>query len=152
MLGFHSLSEFPISTIGTGIISITTSGDTHDGADHHHKFHLPIYIGSGHRKQPLGNLIRIYNEAKKLEGTESLLSAVEPFLEISKSEEPEKAAETDVSMNSLPTQNQREIESLLNNQIAIDRLLNEIDLFNERLKRQKMLEDDLLLITISACI
>lgn len=119
--------------------------DTHDGADGGPKFHLPIYVGDGHRKQTLGNLIKIYEEAKQLENTQELLSIVEPYIE----EGPEIN-----SLPQLPDFNKINIENLLKNQVAIDRLLDEMARVDARIKAEykRINEDDLLLMLISACV
>lgn len=120
--------------------------DTHDGADGGPKFHLPIYVGDGHRKQPIGNLIKIYDEAKQLDNTQDLLSIIEPYIE--------ELVVTPQRPTSLPDFNEIDIENLLKNQTAIERLLDEMAKIDARIKAEnkRINEDDLLLILISACV
>lgn len=129
--------------------------DTHDGADGlPRKFHLPIYIGSGERKQEISNIIRIYDKAKELDNTEKLLSIVEPFVLPENDDELEKRAKAERVVDKLPDLDRINMEYLVKNQMAIDMLLEEMARIDLRIKRQRLIEneEDILLMLISACV
>lgn len=147
-------TAFQSDAFQNNAFQIDSSVDTHDGVDSIRKFHLPIYVGEGHLKQPISNILRIYDRAKELDNTQKLLSIVEPFIEVQTLEELEKRSQAQRIVDKLPDINRININNLARNQMAIDMLLAEISIINQRLNDKKELRerDDMLLILISACI
>lgn len=148
-------SAFQVNAFQNNAFQIDISGaDTHDGADSPRKFHLPIYIGEGHRQQPISNIIRIYDKAKTAGSTDKLLSIVEPFVIPENEEEAAKRSKAQRIVSDLPNIDRVNLEYLAKNQAAIEQLLNEMERIDTILKQLELIkrQDDMLLILISACV
>lgn len=123
-------------------IDVTT--DTHDGVDGFKKSYLPIYVGRGHKKQKLGNVLRVYSDARREKPeAKRLLSLVDSYIEPINEAEQEKRNNAKFIVDDLPDLERINIAALVQNQMALDILLSEIGRIENQIKDRNA-DDDLL--------
>jgi len=117
--------------------------DTHDGG-----YKKP----RGYRKQVLGNLIRIYEEAREaLPKDKKLISVVDAYIEAKTPEQVDRRLSAQYIVDELPDIAKVDLDSLFENELSALRFERAIQEIEQRLALAKLKnEDDMLLIMLAA--
>lgn len=122
--------------------SVLRTGDTHDGFVKKHNT-IPVYI-KGDKKQPLGNLIHIYDKIKETEkvDVEEILEIIEPFID--EQQEYKYLPDFDkINLQALALQEEQSQRFA----VELERLMLKL----EQIKQANE-DDELLLMAIFACV
>lgn len=121
----------------------TVTVDTHDGG-----YRKP----RGYRKQVLGNLIRIYEEAKEiLPKDRQLISVVDAYIEAETPEQVDRRLSAQYISDELQDIAKIDFDSLFENELSALRFERAIQEIEQRLALSKLKnEDDMLLIMLAA--
>lgn len=117
--------------------------DTHDGGG---------YKPRGHKKQALGNLIRVYEEARELlPNDRQLISVVDAYVDAKTPEQVERRLTAQYISDVIPEIDEVDLDSLFENQLSALRFERAIQEIEKRLVLARLNnEDDMLLIMLAA--